>query len=699
VTGPFYMEFNHVPTPLGFAFGMFPSQKQSQSGIIVPSYGEEQVRGFFLRGAGYYFHLSDYMNLSVRADLYSKGSTGLALNSNYISRYKYSGSLAFTYNNNVYYVNNQIEKSDIRKDFSIAWSHSPKSKGNSRFSASVNAATSTNNSNNFLGVGQVNNPQNSLTNMTRTANSNISFSKSFPGTPVTVAMNMRHSQDFSRKTVSLSLPDLSLNVNNIYPLKKAQARILQNLQFKYTMTATNQINNSLGTLKRKDGTLHDSIAPFNFQNLPIFFQNANKGIKHVIPISTSFKLFKYYTITASANYTERWYFDKLNWGKTGTGAGPLSLGRDAVIIDTIRQFNREADYNVSLSLTTRIYGTYLAKRKNARIKAIRHLISPNIGFTYTPDFTDPKYGYHQRIALSDRNSGKPYTVLKSVHEGYIYHNSFGGRTEAMSFSLGNTLEMKVRGPKDTVDRKVSILNNLSFGSSYNFVADSFKLAPISISAVSNILNGKININFGSTLSPYQYRKVAVGTDAHDLPIYQEFIVNRYAWNAGSFGRITAANLAFSTNLNPQGQKKDNAMRDKVAKSNASQADKDYLLKHPDMYVDFTIPWELRLSYNVAYSRGTGQQGQITQSANFSGNVSLSEKWKITYNSGYDFANHAITLTSLGLQRDLHCWQMSLNWVPFGKYQNYTFNIGIKSSLLKDLTLNRTRNFPDSQAGY
>ncbi|MGC4023499.1 MAG: putative LPS assembly protein LptD [Cyclobacteriaceae bacterium] len=246
VSGPFYMEFNHVPTPLGFAFGIFPSQRQSSSGIIVPSYGEETTRGFFLRRGGYYFAINDYLNLSLTADLYSKGSTGLYLNSSYISRYKYSGSVSLSYNSNNY--STTIEKPDIRKDFSITWSHAPKSKGTSRFAASVNAATSTNSTNNYLGVNQANVASSQNTNTQQKANSNISFSKSFPGTPFTLAVNMTHSQDFKTRRLDLSLPDLSFNVNNIYPLKKSKARILQNFQFKYTMNAVNRINNDLGTL-------------------------------------------------------------------------------------------------------------------------------------------------------------------------------------------------------------------------------------------------------------------------------------------------------------------------------------------------------------------------------------------------------------------------------------------------------------------
>jgi hypothetical protein len=695
VTGPFYMEFNHVPTPLGFAFGIFPSQRKSSSGIIVPAYGEESVRGFFLRKGGYYFDINDYIKLSLTADLYSKGSTGMYINTTYLSRYKYSGSLNFSYNNNN--TSTLIESPMITKDFSLTWSHAPKTKGTLRFAASVNAATSKNSTNNFLGVGQTNVASIQNSNIQQKASSNISISKSFPGTPFALAVNLRHNQDFKSRLVGLSLPDVSFNVNNVYPFKSSEVRILQNLQFKYTMNGVNQITNDLGNIaKNSDGTLRDSIGAFNFQNLPLYFRNANKGIRHVIPISTSFKILKFFTVTGSGTYTQLWYFDKFVWG--ATPSGPLTLGSQAVIKDTLHQFSREGYYSLSLSLTTRIYGMHLAKNKTSRIRAIRHLVTPNIGLSYSPDFSAAKYGYYQRIGLTDAN-GKPTVSLQSIHAGLIYGQAPIGRSGALSFGIGNTLEMKVRSPKDTVDKKISLLNNMSVSSSYNFLADSFKLAPISISANTNVLDNKINVNTSATLDPYQYWNVKNGVNPiTDKPLYTVLRVSRYSWNEGSLGRITSASLAFSTNLNPKGQKKDSDLRDRVGKTNASQADKDYILNNPGTYVDFSIPWNLRLSYNISYSRSTGPS-TITQAARFSGDVSLSAKWKITYTSGYDFAANQFTQTNLGLTRDLHCWQMAVNWVPFGKFQSYSFSIGIKSALLKDLKLSRTRSFQDSAAGF
>ncbi|WHZ08412.1 MAG: LPS-assembly protein LptD [Cytophagales bacterium] len=695
VSGPFYMEFNHVPTPLGFAFGIFPSQRKSASGIIVPVYGEEQIRGFFLKRGGYYFDINDYIKLSLTADLYSKGSTGLYINTNYISRYRYSGTLNFSYNNNVY--TQQIESPNVQKDFSLQWSHAPKTKGSFRFTSSVNLATNSNNANNYYGIGPTNTTAMMNSNSQQKASSNVSISKSFPGTPFALGFNLRHNQDFKSRRLDLSLPDVSFNVNNIYPFKKSQSRILQNFQFKYTMNGVNQINNDLGLIKKTNGTTTDSIGVFNLQTLNTYIKNGNQGIKHVLPLQTSFKVLKFLTGTAQLNYNELWYFSRLVWGTAPTA--PLSLGSQAVKIDTIHQFSRESFYNLSFSVNTRIYGMYLAKNKNARIRAIRHVMNPSIGFSYAPDFSDPKYGYYQRLGLTDAN-GRPYIALHSIHEGYTYGTAPTGKNESMTFGIGNAVEMKVRNEKDTVDRKVSLLNNLSISSSYNFLADSMKLSPFGISANTNVMNNKININLSGSLDPYQYKKFRNGVNALDQPTYTIIRVNQYAWQAGGLGRITTATLAFSTNLNSKGQKKDNETRDKISKSNASQADKDYLLQHPDTYVDFTIPWNVRLSYNLGYSNSNPNSSPtITQALRFSGDFSLSTKWKITYNSGYDFVGNQFTQTNISLNRDLHCWQMSVNWTPFGKFQSYTFNIGIKSSLLKDLKLNRTRSFSDSWLGY
>lgn len=466
--------------------------------------------------------------------------------------------------------------------------------------------------------------------------------------------------------------------------------LLQNLNVRYSMNGTNQITNNLGRIAFDEkGNQIDSIAPFTLDNLPIFFKNAKKGVRHNIPLSTSFKLLKFLTLSPSINYDERWYFEKLDWSYNDSTRAFTST--------KINGFNRVYNYGGGVSMNTRIYGIYNAKNQNKRLKSIRHVINPSMSYSFQPDFGDPKYDYFQRFTTTD-GAGNTREVLKSRHESFIYGSASPGKSSSLGLGVNNNIEMKVRNPKDTVDRKIALFNTLSISTSYNFLADSFKLANFGLSANTNILNDKINLNFGATLDPYEYRMII--TDYEDpetktIPIFSERRISRYVWNAGRAPRITQANFAFSTNLNPKGQNSDTESRDKIAKSELSDSDKRYLLQNPDAYVDFSIPWNLRISYNVDYSHQENRDPAITQAMRFNGDLSLTEKWKIVFNSGYDFQNKAITQTQLSLNRDLHCWQMSLSWVPFGAYQSYNFSIGIKSSMLQDLKVDRQRNFFDN----
>ncbi|NOT74491.1 MAG: LPS-assembly protein LptD [Cyclobacteriaceae bacterium] len=714
VVGPFHMEFNDVPLPLGFAFGIFPSPRQSSSGIIVPAYGEENNRGFFLRNGGYFFDISDYFKLQLTGDIYSKGSSGLYINTSYRSRYSYSGNFNFSYTNNR--LTSNIEDPNTVKDFRVTWSHTPLSRGSGRFSASVNAATASYNLSNFLPLAS-NSTTNRIDATSRKLSSNISYSKTF-GSIATLGINYRINQDLITKQVDMPLPDLSFNLNNLYPLKKvSESMIFQNLSMRYTMTATNQITNNLGRIDI-NGTrqpyldlsgnpiTHDSIAPFNFTNLPTFIRNANKGVRHTIPLSTSFKFLNFFTISPSFNYDEIWYFDKTRW--------KLSDDSTAAVIDRKEQgFNRLVTYSTSVNLTTRIYGTYFFKRAYG-VQAIRHIINPTIGYSYTPNFADPKYEYFDVLRLKNAK----YDTYKSVHEGYTYGGARTGTSSVLSFGINNTIEMKVKSKKDTVAKKIPIFNTLSINSGYNFAADSFRLQPFSLAANTNVLNDKLNVNLSAVLDPYQYVKiyeqakydsvVAVGgSDLANRTQVVEIQTRNYAWESTQaipfrvikesnfgIGRITSANLALSTNFSSKGQKKDNDTRDKILKSNAPPAEKQYLIQNPDSYVDFDIPWNLRLSYNANYSHSVNSTPKVTQSLRFNGDFSLTKAWKVTYNSGYDFEAKEITTTQLGITRDLHCWTVNLSWVPFGRFTSYTFFIGVKSSLLKDLKLNRTRSFYD-----
>lgn len=682
VSGPFYMEFNDIPTPIGFLFGIFPSQKKSSSGIIVPAYGEERKRGFFLRGAGYFFDISDYIKLELKTDFYSKGSNALYINSTYRKRYKYSGLLSFSYTNNYYA--KQIESPTNNKDFRLTWSHSPQTRGTGRFSASVNAASATYNQNNILGVN-TNPSATRLDNTTATLSSNISYSKTFAGTPFSFGTNLRLNENLTTKQVDIPFPDISFNVNNLYPFKKVKGSMfLQNISTRLTTTATNQLTNNLGKIG-KDIT-KDSIAPFNLQNLGRFFRNSRKGIKSNLPLQTSVKVLRFFTLNPSINIDELMYFEKLNWGVDPTG-------EKIVIKDTIRGFNGVTNYSGGISLTTRIYGTKFFK-KTARIQAIRHVINPAVSMTFQPDFGDPKYDYYQRFDMVSNEGKTRQTIYKSRHEGFVYGSSRPpGKSRSMGFSINNNIEMKVKNKKDTVARKIPLFNTLSISSGYNFAATSFKLSTFNLTANTNVLNSKVNISFSGILDPYQYHLDSIGKKSN--LIFQTKL-DRYAWRNGySIGKISSATFAFSTNLNPKGQKKDNTTRDKIGKSNLSDGDKKFYLDNPDAYVDFSIPWNLRFSYNANYSKTGYLAAKVTQAIRFSGDISLTPKWKVDFNSGYDLKNNAITMTNLGIKRDLHCWQMSVNWIPFGRFQSYSFSLGIKSSMLRDLKIDRTRSFQDT----
>ncbi|MBY0435138.1 MAG: LPS-assembly protein LptD, partial [Cyclobacteriaceae bacterium] len=406
VVGPFHMIFNDVPLPLGFAFGMFPAPRKSKSGVIVPAYGEERRRGFFLRNGGWFFDINDYVKVALTGDVYTRGSSAVYLNSTYTKRYKYSGSFNFSFTNNR--ATDNIEDRNTTKDFRLAWNHSPQSRGTGRFSASVNAATATFNNNNFLGINT--NPNaNRIDNTSRKLSSNVSYSKTF-GKNLSLGINLRHNQDITTKQVDLPLPDVSFNVNNLYPFKKiSKSMVLENLSVRYTMTGTNQITNNLGRIKPKDPNT-DSIATFNLQNLPIFLRNSRRGIRHQIPIATSFKALKFFTFSPSLSYDERWYFERYVWSNPvgGVYAKP----------DTLRGFNRISNYSASLGVNTRIYGTYFFKRKNG-IQAIRHIVNPSASISYQPDFSKEQYGYYQK--LTDQKTGQ--TVFKSVHDGFVYGSS------------------------------------------------------------------------------------------------------------------------------------------------------------------------------------------------------------------------------------------------------------------------------------
>jgi hypothetical protein len=680
VAGPFYMEFNDIPLPLGFLFGMFPSPKESASGIIVPSYGEEKRRGFNLRGGGYFFDISEYAKLALTADIYSKGGHALYANSSYLKRYKYSGSVNFAYSKNPDQ-DDKIETSAYTKDFRLTWSHSPQSKGSGRFSASVNAATATFNQNNNLSYGTQGDTYNNsnLNNTTSKLSSNVSYSKRFTGSPFSLGLNLSHNQDLQSKVIDLLLPNLSFNMANIYPFQSKSGKVgpLDNFSVSYTMNAQNRVTNNLGRLTPTSTT--DSIAPFTGSNFATFFANGRKGMRHVIPASFSFKTLRYLTVSPSVAYDEKWYGEQLTWG----------YNEDSLLVktDTTKGFNRVANYSFSVGLTTRFYGMYYFKKKTSNVKAIRHIINPSISFGYTPDFTTNSQYFQKMVDPRDPSQRVFY---QDRYQGFVYGGSTTGRSGSIGFGLGNNLEMKVQKPQDSVARKVMLLNNFSLSSSYNIIADSFNLAPIGISANTNVLDNLINVNLSATLDPY----TIISTVDEEGNVFERK-VNQLVWKSGGIGRITNATLAISSNLNPKARSKETTSREKIGKSDLPEQEKQFLLQNPDAYVDFEIPWSMNISYNLGYTHGVNQAQKVTQTINMSGDVSISAAWKVTYSTGYHFESNELTQTNFGIARDLHCWTMRLNWTPFGRFQQYNFTINVKSTVLQDLKMERRKPFFDN----
>jgi hypothetical protein len=416
-------------------------------------------------------------------------------------------------------------------------------------------------------------------------------------------------------------------------------------------------------------------------NFGTFFENGKKGIRHSIPASFSFKALRFFTVSPSVSYEEKWYFEKRGWYEDADGT--------IVRSDTLdRGFNRISNYSFSTSLTTRVYGTYFFKKKTSKIKAIRHIVNPSISFGFTPDFTKNS-DYFEQFTTKNSN-GDDLVVYKSYHDGFVYGGSNTGKSGSIGFSLGNNLEAKVQGPQDSVARKVMLLNNLSLSTSYNIIADSFNLAPIGISANTNILDNKLNLNLSATLDPYNY---IMEQDEGEEP--KERRIDQLAWKSGRVGRITSATLAMSTNLNPKARNKENTSREKIAKSNLPQQEKEFLIQNPDAYIDFEIPWSLNVSYNLSYTHAVNSDPNVVQTVSANGDLSLSEKWKITYSTGYHFESKEFTQTNLGLSRDLHCWTMHLNWTPFGRFQSFNFTINVKASILQDLKLERRKSFLDN----
>ena len=680
ISGPFHLKFGNVPTPLGFIFGMFPQPKETVSGIIMPSYGEEKRRGFYLREGGYYFAVSDYFDLRLTGDIYSKGGYGATIATNYKKRYAYNGSLKFNYNKSK---TGEIESPFESNDFSFSWTHTPSSKGrSSRFSSSVNFQTNSYNQNKNLVQSNFNQSINAQ------FNSNISYSKTFKGSPFNISTNLRHSQNVQNKKVNLTLPDLSYNMSRIYPFKNmgklgktALGKISISHRFTGKIELTNGSSsnslNSINVINSSDS--FNQQVDFNMQNINTIIDRSKIGGKHTIPISTSFNILKFFTVSPSINYNEIWYLKKLNYTHNEVENG--------IEIDTTNSFSRAWSYNTALSLSTRIYGTIFFKK--GKIKAIRHVITPEISLTYSPDFTQKKYGYYENIQIN--NEGE--TRLLSKYENFLYGSPRIGSSASMNFYIGNNLEMKVIDENDTISgtKKIKIFENLSFSGNYNFLADSFQLSPIRFNTRTSFFKRLINVSLSGTMDPYAYKLDSI---SETNQIYQRRINELAIKNNQGLGSLAFINMALGMRFSAKDFQSPEEEDEKESRF-GTRREIDYINSNIAEYVDFNVPWSINASYNLNRRKIGYNDPTITQTITMSGDISISEKTKISMRSGYDFKNKMLTQTSINATRDLHCWRIRFNWVPFGRFQSYNLSISAVSALLQDLKLEKRSRFFDN----
>jgi hypothetical protein len=693
VTGPFNLYFNNIPTPLGLPFGFLPDKQEKASGILFPTYGEEQIRGFFLRDFGYYFAFNDYIHTRITGEIFSKGGYGAKVGTLYRKRYRYSGGFNFDYQR---FQSPETERTPVDyNEFWVRWQHTPESRGTSRFSASVNAGTTTYNN-------AVVNPVNFARNINAEFTSNVSFSKTFQGTPFSMSANLRHSQNIQTDQVRLVLPDIAVNMNRQNPFRNVNWEPLKTLNIAWNFNAQNSIDNAItNPLGVQNQFLQDefdprapNVLPFTFANLPQLLREADNGFRHTVPISSNFTLFRYFTGTAAFNYTELWYLNRIDY----------FFNEERGQVDQIRTdgFNRAGFYNSSFNLSTNIYGFYTF-RKGGRIEAIRHHVQPTVGISYSPDFSDPRFGFYQQVQSDVRGNRQFF----SRYQGFIFGGAPLGEQRSMNISVRNVVEAKVRG-RDRDDgetpetKKIPLLQTLNIATNYNFAADSFNLAPINFNTRTSFFEQKLSVFISTTLDPY-----AEQAFTNTQEVVQQRRVNNFAWNQGQgIGRIRNATLNINGSINPSrterspGELRDDLTNDFMAQGGQMnefvQNEIDRVVADPSRYIDWDIPWNLTFGYNLNYNRAqaTGMTN-ISQAMNVSGDISFSEKWKINFNTGYDVSSGQITQSMVGIARDLHCWQMNVNWIPFGRFTSYNIDIRVKSSILQDLKVSRRRSFFDA----
>lgn len=662
---PANLVIEDVRTPLIIPYGVFPMLKERNTGLLMPQYGETEQLGFYLKGLGYFWAINDYASMTVTGDIYSLGSWGINNNFDFIKKYKYSGNinLSFTSLQRSERRSSSFTKPSLEFFVNSNFRIDPKRLYNGNFSASVYAGTSTYHQYNV---------SNAETFLNNTYRSSIAYQKWWPGKPFRLSVSANHSQNTQTKDITLQLPQFNFSISRIQPFQRKVAtggkKWYENIGFSYSMDMQNQINTKDSLLFRKE-TLKDM----------------RNGIKHTIPIGASFSLGKAINLSTGINYTERWYFKYTEREYHET--------TDTFYVEDVTKhgFKAVRDFNLNASFGTKLYGMFQFKK--GKLKAIRHVVTPRITFSYRPDFGKAKWGYYGSVQTNP--DGR--TVEYSRFSNGIYGTASRGASGSIGFNLENNIEIKVKSKKDTIkgEKKIPILENLTFSGSYNFIADSFQMSDIRFRA-NNRISQYLSLNINGTLDPYIYDKnknrrtpkLGIANGGKWLRLKNLSINISGSWQSKSRDGRSTPGDQFDPRM---GLPLDDLY------DVDGYAMQDYVFGTPLGYVDFNIPISVNYNYtlnlNRFYSNGK-DTSSVTQSLNGGVNFSLTPKWKVSVNTGYDFVNKTISRTDVSVYRDLHCWQLAFNWVPLGFQKSFSIELNVKAQMLQDLKLAKRKMWVD-----
>ena len=681
VTGPIYLTISDIPLPLALPFAIIPNTKGKKSGLIIPTYGESANRGFYLENGGYYWAINDYYDLQVLGDIYTRGSWGIKPTFRYNKRYRFNGSMALGFAVNKIGTKGAADYQEST-DFKIQWTHKqdPKAHPRRNFSANVNIVSS--NFNKY-------NAQTTTDQLSNTFNSSISYQTNFAG-KVYLTLNGSHSQNTMTRQVTASLPELTLSVNTFYPLKNVgkagKKRWYQSLSMGYTLNGKAYINDVDTVL------FHNITDDFDGWAREMLRDHVQTGISHRMPINATIKLFKHFSWTNSLTLNDYMYFKRIErqWINDSDSTGHLQT-------DTIHGFRNLVDFNASSNLTTKIYG--MVNFAQGPIRAIRHVFTPTIGFTYRPNFGDPKWGVYGSYV--DGN-GKEQVYNKFSNA--LYGTPSQTQQGLLTYNFNNNLEIKVPSSSDTITgvKKIPILESFSISGNYDLTKDSVNFSPISISGRTTLFK-KLGINYSSSWDPY-----AADSMGHRINRFEITDNGRLFRKTGSSWRFS---LNYSFNQNDlkklQGKKGSQELRDEINEDarksgNFDPDELNEILGNPNAYIDWTTPWSLSVSYNLTYTTSIAYAAFMGIATNthvhtigLNGDISITPKWKVTFSTGWDFVNNKLSYTNLSVYRDLHCWEMRFNWIPIGSYKSWNFTINVKAQALKDLKYEKKKDYRDN----